>query len=181
MADRVVVGKVRSPYGIRGWVWMDSFTDNPASVFEWLPWILTREADRPGRGIAVERIETAPEIWRVRNKGYVVKLVGYSDRASVEALVNCLIEVGKSHLPQLSCDEFYWRDLEGCRVETVNKRVLGVVKQVIQTGANDVLVVRGDSDSIDQKERLVPFTRKTVPNIDLPKRLIRVDWDPDFL
>ena len=48
MADRIVAGRVRSPYGVRGWVWMDSFTDNPASIFEWEPWILTREADKTG-------------------------------------------------------------------------------------------------------------------------------------
>ena len=114
------------------------------------------------------------------DKGYIVKLVGYSDRTSVESLVNCLIEVDNCHLPQLSCDEFYWRDLEGCRVETVDKCMLGVVKKVMPTGANDVLVVAGSTDSIDQKERLIPFTRQAVPDIDMAERVIRVDWDPEF-
>ena len=180
MADRIVVGRVRSPYGIHGWVWMDSFTDNPVSVFEWVPWILTRGADRTGKRTAIERIDTAPETWKLLDKGYVVKLVGHSDRTSVESLVNCLIEVNKTHLPQLGCDEFYWRDLEGCRVETVGNCMLGVVKKVMPTGANDVLVVGGSNGSIDQKERLIPFTRQTVPDIDMTKRVIRVDWDPEF-
>ena len=46
MADRMVVGRIRSPYGIQGWVWMDSFTNDPASVFEWTPWVLKRAPDR---------------------------------------------------------------------------------------------------------------------------------------
>ena len=180
MADRMVVGRVRSPYGIQGWVWMDSFTDNPASIFEWTPWVLTREADRTGKRTAIERIDTAPEIWKLRDKRYIVKLAGYSDRTDVESIVNCLIEVDKSKLPHLDCDEFYWRDLEGCRVETINKRVLGVVKEVMPTGANDVLVVIGNIDSIDQKERLIPFIRQIVSEIDIAERMIRVDWDPEF-
>ena len=109
-----------------------------------------------------------------------MKLVGYPDRTSVESLVNCLIEVDKRHLPQLGYDEFYWRDLEGCRVETVDKDVLGVVKKVMPTGANDVLVVAGSTGSIDKKERLIPFTRQAVTDIDMAERVIRVDWDPEF-
>ncbi len=180
MADRIVAGRVRSPYGVRGWVWMDSFTDNPASLFEWAPWILTREADKAGIRTEIDRIDTAPETWRRLDKGYIVKLVGYPDRTSVELLTNCLIEVDKRHLPQLSYDEFYWRDLEGCRVETVDKDVLGVVKKVMPTGANDVLVVEGSTDSIDKKERLIPFTQHAVTDIDIAERVIRVDWDPEF-
>jgi 16S rRNA processing protein RimM len=180
MADRMVVGRIRSPYGVQGWVWMDSFTEDPATVFEWTPWVLTRPADPVSGRPAVDRIETTPEVWKLRDKGCVVRLVGFPDRAGVESLVNCLIEVDQSHLPQLDNDEFYWRDLEGCRVETTSQQVLGVVKTVIPTGANDVLVVRGDDDSMDRKERLIPFIDQTVLDVDLAIRLIRVDWDPEF-
>ena len=180
MADRMVVGRIRSPYGVQGWVWMDSFTEDPATVFEWTPWVLTRSADTVSGLPAGDRIETTPEVWKLRDKGYVVRLVGVPDRAGVESLVNCLIEVDQSHLPQLNNDEFYWRDLEGCRVETTNRQVLGVVKTVITTGANDVLVVRGDDDSMDRKERLIPFIDQTVLDVNLTTRLIQVDWDPEF-
>ena len=180
MADRMVVGRIRSPYGVQGWVWMDSFTEDPATVFEWTPWVLTRTADTVSGRPAVDWIETTPEVWKLRDKGYVVRLVGVPDRAGVESLVNCLIEVDQSHLPQLNNDEFYWRDLEGCRVETTNRQVLGVVKTVIPTGANDVLVVRGDDDSMDRKERLIPFIDQTVLDVNLTTRLIQVDWDPEF-
>jgi 16S rRNA processing protein RimM len=159
---------------------MDSFTECPATVFEWTPWSLTRPADPASGRATLDRIETAPEIWKLRDKGYVVKLVGFPNRAGVESLVNCLIEVDQRHLPQLDNDEFYWRDLEGCHVEIASQQVLGVVKTVISTGANDVLVVRGDCDSIDRKERLIPFIEQTVLDVDVAARLIRVDWDPEF-
>jgi len=180
MADWMVVGRIRSPFGVQGLVWMDSFTDDPASVFEWTPWVLTRPADRVSGRPAIDSIETAPEIWKLRDKGFVVRLVGFPDRTGIESLVNCLVEVDKSHLPRLSNDEFYWRDLEGCRVETLRKATLGVVKTVMSTGANDVLVVRGDTDSVDQNERLIPFISQTVLDVNLAERLIRVDWDPEF-
>jgi 16S rRNA processing protein RimM len=180
MADRMVVGRIRSPYGLQGWVWLDSFTEDPATAFKWTPWVLTRPADQGSGRPAVDRIDTTPEVWKLRGKGYVVRLVGFPDRARVESLVNCLVEVDQSHLPQLTRDEFYWRDLEGCRVETTNQLLLGVVKTVIPTGANDVLVVQGDANSMDRKERLIPFIDQTVLDVDLTTHLIRVDWDPEF-
>ena len=68
MADRMVVGRIRSPYGVQGWVWMDSFTNDRASVFEWTPWVLKRAPDRVSGRPAIERIETAPEVWKLRDK-----------------------------------------------------------------------------------------------------------------
>ena len=180
MADRMVVGRIRSPYGVQGWVWVDSFTEDPATVFDWTPWVLTRPADPISGRHAVERIETTPEVWKLRDKGYVLRLVGFPDRAGVESLVNCLIEVDQRYLPQLSDEEFYWRDLEGCRVETISQQVLGVVKTVIPTGANDVLLVQGDADSLDRKERLIPFIDQTILDVNLATRLVLVDWDPEF-
>ena len=85
-----------------------------------------------------------------------------------------------NHLPQLGDDEFYWRDLEGCRVKTLNAVVLGVVKTVLPTGANDVLVVHGDAESIDRRERLIPFISQTILEVNLAESSIRVDWDPEF-
>ena len=180
MADRIVVGRIRSPYGMQGWVWMDSFTNDPASVFEWTPWVLKRAPDCDSGRPAIKPIETAPDVWKLRGKGYVARLAGFPDRTSVESLVNCWIEVDKNHLPQLSDDEFYWRDLEGCRVKTLDNVVLGVVKTVLPTGANDVLVVGGDAESIDRKERLIPFISQAVSEINLAEGMIRVDWDPEF-
>ena len=180
MAERIVVGRIRSPYGIQGWAWMDSFTDDPATVFEWTPWILSRRADPVSGRPALTGIETGPEAWQLRDKGFVVRLKGYPDRTQVESLVNCLIEVDAVHLPSLDRDTYYWRDLTGCRVLTVEGVDLGVVDSLMATGANDVVVIRGDADSLDRRERLVPFIRQTVLQVDLNRRVVQVDWDPEF-
>ncbi len=180
MAERIVVGRIRSPYGLQGWVWMDSFTDNPASIFDWKPWTLTRGSDSSSGRPAMQAVMTGPETWKVRGQSFVVRLLEYPERANVEQLVNCLIEVDKRHLPKLEHGEFYWRDLEGCHVETTKNEKLGVVKKVMATGANDVLVVGGDECSLDKTERLIPFIQQTVMNVNVEDRIIVVDWEPGF-
>jgi len=83
--------------------------------------------------------------------------------------------VPRSALPAAGEDEYYWSDLEGLRVETLEGVDLGTVDHLIETGANDVLIVRGD------RERLIPFLRPSVVReIDLVAARIRVAWDPDF-
>jgi len=180
MAERIVVGRIRSPYGIQGWIWMETFTENPASVFEWTPWTLTRAADPVSGRPAIAELSTEPEAWKLHSKGYAVRLKGYPDRTAVEALVNCLVEVDATYLPALDDETYYWRDLEGCRVNTLMGVDLGTVKTVLATGANDVLVVQGDTASLDQRERLVPFIAQTVTEVDIHNRTLCVDWDPEF-
>ena len=180
MAELMVVGRIRSPYGLQGWVWMDSFTDDPKSLFDWKPWILTRRVETFSDRPAIAGIEVYPDAWKSREKGFVVRLDGYLSRSSIEPLVNCFIGVDESFLPILESNEFYWRDLEGCQVVTTYGRRLGVVQTVMATGSNDVLIVRGDLESVDQAERLIPFINQVVVDVDIETRLIQVDWDPEF-
>jgi 16S rRNA processing protein RimM len=180
MAEAIVVGRIRSPYGVKGWVWMDSFTDDPASVFEWTPWTLSRQADAVSGRVAIEGIEVVPSEWAARQKGWVVRFDDRTDRTAVEPLVNCLISVDADHLPALDADTFYWRDLTGCRVVTSAGTDLGAVSAVMATGANDVLVVQGDAESMDGRERLIPFIDAVALEVDVHSRRIEVDWDPEF-
>ena len=180
MGELMVVGRIRSPYGLQGWVWMDSFTENPQSLFNWKPWTLTRRLETSSDRPAIAGIEVYPETWKSRGKGFIVRLDGYSERVNIEPLVNCFIGVDESFLPVLESNEFYWRDLEGCQVVTTYDRRLGVVKTVMATGSNDVLIVRGDLESVDQAERLIPFISQAVVDVNIEARLIRVDWDPEF-
>jgi 16S rRNA processing protein RimM len=180
MLDRIVIGRIRSPYGIQGWTWVETFTDDPDTVFDWTPWILAREADRSTSRPTVSDLVAVPLEWKRREKGYVVRLDIASDRTAVEGLTHCLIYTEAERLPTLVTDEFYWRDLEGCRCVTTSGVDLGVVTMVMATGANDVLVIVGDLESIDRRERLVPFHRDYVPNVEMSTRRITVEWDPEF-
>ena len=70
MAERIVVGRIRSPYGIQGWVWMESFTEDPASVFEWTPWTLSRAADPVSGRAAIAGLKVELEAFKLHSKGY---------------------------------------------------------------------------------------------------------------
>jgi 16S rRNA processing protein RimM len=104
-----------------------------------------------------------------------VQLKDCDDRDDAAALTGTDIGIYRSQLPPADTDEYYWSDLIGLQVITRGDRLLGVVDQLFETGANDVMVVKGE------QEHLVPFiTGQVVESVDLDKRVIRVDWDPDY-
>ena len=75
MTERLVVGRLKAPYGLQGWMWMDSFTVNPDSVFQWIPWYLVRRAD-PANGLtAMQALELKPTAHKIRAKGYILSLI----------------------------------------------------------------------------------------------------------
>jgi len=105
----------------------------------------------------------------------VARIEGCDDRDQAAALVDQEIAVTRERLPPTRSDEFYWVDLEGLAVETLDGVRLGLVSHLFATGSNDVLVVVGE------RERLLPFVwDEVIRSVDLEQRLIRVDWDPDF-
>lgn len=112
---------------------------------------------------------------RKQGKGLVALLPGFEDREAAVALVGQQLFVGRDQLPDTAENEYYWSDLEGLDVHTTKGEVLGQVEKLMETGANDVLVIRGD------RERLVPFVQgQYVTRVDLEAGLIVVDWDPEF-
>jgi 16S rRNA processing protein RimM len=111
----------------------------------------------------------------------VVQLKGVDDRTAAEALAQADILMPKESLPELSDDEYYWHELEGLTVFTQSGERLGQVSYLFETGANDVMVVRGDNDAIDKRERLLPFLPDDViVEISLEDGRMVVDWDPEF-
>ncbi len=172
MDDRLTVGRLRAAHGLRGFLWVHSLTTPPQNVFAYGPWSLRHgEMDK---SVEVEQ-------WRPQGKGWLVKLRGVDDRNAADLLVGCEVLVPRSALPQLPEDEYYWSELIDMRVVTVAGSDLGCVHAMMETGANDVLVVRGDALSIDQRERLLPWLPGTVVHqVDRQARRIIVDWDADF-
>ena len=112
---------------------------------------------------------------RKQGKGIAALLPGYDDREQAATLVGTQIFVIREQLPATDKDEYYWSDLEGLEVKTIHGVLLGRVEHLLETGANDVLVIRGD------REHLVPFVQgQYVTRVDLESGLIEVDWDPEF-
>lgn len=115
------------------------------------------------------------ESGRRHGKTVVVKLAGIDDRDQAALLCNAEIAVRREQLPAAKADEIYWADLEGLAVRTVDGVELGRIEHLIETGANDVLVVKGE------RERLIPFVREqVVKSVDLETGTVTVDWDPEF-
>lgn len=166
--DPVVVGEIGRAYGIKGWLWIAAHTRPEEGIQRYKRWFLASDSSLTGQWVKVATFAK-------QNKGIVAKLQGIDDRTQAEALTGMRIMVAAADLPKAAEGEYYWRDLVGCRVEHVDGQAFGTVHELIETGANDVLVVQGD------RERLIPFIPDQVlVAIDLDQRLIVVDWDPDF-
>lgn len=165
-ARRVTLGQINGLYGVRGWVKVFSHTEPRENILTYSPWQLR---------LAGEWRELPVEAGRGHGKGVIAKLAGIDDRDVAAALHGAEIAVWRAQLPASGNDEYYWTDLEGLAVRTLQDVDLGTVSHLIETGANDVLVVRGE------RERLIPFLPgRTVTRVDLEAGLLVVDWDPEF-
>jgi len=168
-SDTIIVGKIGAPFGVKGWVKINSFTQVAQDIFGYVPWLL---AD--GREIKVDE-------WRMQGKNLVAKLANVENRNDAELIKNAEVSILTSMLPEID-DGFYWKDLIGMQVVTDKGYDLGVLKDMFETGANDVMQIKAkQNDAFGQKERLLPFIYdQVVLNVDKQAKSITVDWDPGF-
>jgi len=157
----VMVGKVHGAFGVRGWLRVESFTEVELDILEYQPWTIDGREYRVGEG-------------KPHGRGLVVRLEGIDDRDYAEAIRGKDIGVPSSQLPPAEDGEYYWRDLLGLKVVTVEGVELGAIESMMETGSNDVMVVNGD------RERLLPWIESTVISVDLKARVVTVQWDPEF-
>ena len=166
-------------YGIKGWVRLRVRLDDPNLLLSLpdLTLAVARDAARSARQSVVV------EVLQGHGKGHIARLSGITDRTQAEALKGREIQVAAAHFPAAGDDEVYWRDLEGLEVwctEDGSRSLLGRVKTLLETGANDVLVVAPCEGSIDDREHLIPWLPdKVVTDIALTDRRIEVNWYVD--
>jgi 16S rRNA processing protein RimM len=171
--QQITLGKMGAVYGIKGWLKIHSFTDEPDAILDYFPWSLKL-------GNNVQTVEITD--WRKHNKGLIVKVAGIDDRDEAQALVGSEILTSEAALPELPQGDFYWRDLIGLSVVTNKGYDLGVVTDMMETGANDVLVVKANlNDGFSKKERLIPYLfEQVIESVSIENKQICVDWDPGF-
>ncbi|MDX5377560.1 MAG: ribosome maturation factor RimM [Halomonas sp.] len=174
--DHVVLGKLTSPYGVKGWLKVYSHTSPMDGILDYPEWVI-----RQGGALTRHRLLQG----RRHGKGLVAQLEGIDSREAAERAAGAEILLPKTELPELGGGEYYWHQLEGLTVVTREGVVLGRVAYLFETGANDVLVVRGDPQgeppAIDDRERLLPFLPdEVIVGVDLAGGTLSVDWDPDF-
>lgn len=164
---RILLGRVVGAFGVRGQIKLESWTDPREAIFRYQPWTL-RDAAGQERELSGARGKSS-------GKHLVATFPGIEDRDAVEAMRGTEIFVPRSALPPPQPGEFYWVDLEGLRVINADGRDFGSVSHLFSTGANDVLVAKGD------KERLIPFIQPDfVTAVDFDAGVVSVDWDADF-
>ena len=161
----VVLGRIAGVFGVKGWVKVFSHTEPREAILEYRNWLL--KSGDGWRHVTVE--EGKPH-----GKSVVVKLADIGNRDAAADLVDVAIAVARDDLPEPQTGEYYWADLEGLQVVHRDGRSLGKVAYLIATGANDVLVVNGD------RESLIPFIMdEVILDVDLALGRISVDWDWD--
>ena len=162
----VVVGRITAVFGVRGEVKLQSLTDPPDNLCNYRPWFVGAEGAWR---------ECDPGSVRPHGRSLVASFEGVTDRDEAAALVGKEIAIARAQLPATDEGEFYWIDLVGLQVVTVGGQPLGTVDHLLETGANDVLVVKGD------RERLIPYLPGQVVKAIRPEvGLVEVDWDPEF-
>jgi len=165
--DYLNAGEISGVFGVKGWVKVYSFTGPRENILQYSPWILRKNNQSQ---------EVKVTGGQRHGKNVIAELQGINDRDSASALVGSEILISKRQLPKPKPGEYYWADLVGLQVETEAGVKLGVVDHLLETGANDVIVV-----SDGEIERLIPFLQQqTVLQIDLDAGRMIVDWDPDF-
>jgi 16S rRNA processing protein RimM len=164
--QQIPLGRVNGLYGVQGWVKIYSYTDPITNIFNYTPW----QVEKNGQWHTISICAS-----KTLNKGLVAQFTNCHNRDEASDWLDAEIAVYRAQLPPSTEGEYYWTDLIGLTVKDLDDRILGRVDRLLETGANDVLVVVGE------KEQLIPFLLdKTIKQIDLMTGILQVDWDPDF-
>lgn len=167
----IVLGRIAAPYGIKGWVKLHPFGDDPAAWAEMPRWWLGKTPD------AADWSPLTLNELRFHGKGLVAKFEGIDDRTAAEKLDGLYFAAPRADLPATEEDEFYWGDLIGLSVVNEAGESLGRVASLIEAGANQVLVVKNEAE---ERERLLPFVGDVVKDVAVADGRIRVAWEKDW-
>jgi 16S rRNA processing protein RimM len=172
----LVLGRIGKVHGIKGWLKLISFTSPAENIL----YYTQLQAEIAGVKVILEIDE-----FRQQANGLLVHFKGYDNPEESRNLTGLELAVESEELPELQTGEYYWHQLQGMKVENQQAELFGRVVQVLETGANDVLVVRpdmADEANVDDRERLIPFlTDSVIKKVNLGEGVITVDWDADFL
>ena len=168
----VELGKIVGVWGVKGWVKLHSYTRNREDIANYPNWWLR------GKNSNLEPALIDVIKCRAQGQGMVAQLTDINDRDQAASLIGQIILVPQSQLPQLSDGEYYWQQLIGLSVANSNNQQLGKVSSILETGANDVLVIK--PTEVDKADILIPYT-DVVQEIDLAAGTMLVDWDPSYL
>jgi 16S rRNA processing protein RimM len=174
--DSLELGRIGAPYGVKGWVHVQSFTNPPEKLLKYRSWSLDaarieRVRSAHAAGAAGETAIKVVE-GRVQGNGLVARLEGIEDRDKAALLQGSVISVARNALPKLRKREFYQADLIGLSVANLEGVALGEVSHFVETPGGDVMIVRSEAG----EEHWVPATKEHLSRVDLAAGQVVVDW-----
>lgn len=168
---KVLVGTIGKPYGLKGWVKINSYTEPVSNILNYSPWYLEAPSRPALAHILIERVDS-----RIHGSQQILALFANSTTPeSAYLYTQYKIYIERESLFPLAEDEYYWTDLEGLKVYTCENTYLGIISAIFATGANDVLMIT------DKKRYLIPFLLdQTIKSVDLENKTMIVDWNAEF-
>ena len=164
---KIYLGKITGVHGIKGWLKIQSFSSPPENILNYPSWIITNKGEEDFYSI---------EQGRKQNNKIVVKLEKIDDRNTAESLINSKIQILRSDLPKLSNENYYWSDLVGLSVLNSEETVIGKIESLIETGANDVMVII----TLKDERILIPFVmHEIIKEVSIELNYVKVDWSID--
>ncbi|HKD55352.1 MAG TPA: ribosome maturation factor RimM [Steroidobacteraceae bacterium] len=164
----IELGRLGSPYGIKGWIHVESHTDPPERLLQYREWVL-----RLGNG---QRITRRVAEGRAHTAGLVARLEGVAGRNDAAALTGAVVEVDRAALPPPGERQYYRADLVGFRVRNQEGSDLGTVSHFVDGPGGVVMVSRTE----DGAEHWVLADPKHLRSVDLTTREIVVDWPAEL-
>ena len=160
------MARVGAPFGIKGWLKLQIFTQTPDSLDAYASWLL-----RAANGWEEFELED----FSVNAKGVIAKLKGCDDRTAAEKLVKREIGIPREALEATGEGEIFWFDLIGCEVVNTAGAELGTIETLMETGANDVLVVKRGG-----VEMLIPVIEDVLVKVDREAKRVTVNWSGEY-
>ena len=161
---KIYLGKITGVHGIKGWLKIQSFSSPLENILKYPLWIINNRGQEGFYSV---------EQGRKHSNKIIVKLEKIDDRTKAESLINSKIKIRRSELPKLSNESHYWSDLEGLSVLNSEEKLIGIVDSLIETGANDVMVVNTTKD----KRILIPFVmHEIIKEVSIELNYVKVDW-----
>lgn len=176
-ADAIEVGRIADAWGVKGWFKVIAHSADPEALFSSKSWFMlpTERGAKPFTGAAKISIKESKH----HSDSVVAFAVGINDRTAAEALKGSRVFVSRSSFPSVAKDEYYWVDLIGLDVMNREGVPLGLVKELLSTGPQTVLVLEYQQDG-KAAERMIPFVSVYIDAVDIAAKRILVDWQADY-
>ena len=165
------IGQLKKPYGIKGWLWVFSDTDDRTAIFKMQPWYM-----KTATGMKPLTVKA----WREQGAGIVAQFEQVPDRNVAETMNGVTLWVEQDVLPETGEDEYYWSDLIGVQVFNEEDEYLGDITEMFETGAHDIMRVAATSESLDEEERLIPWHKQTVIAVNMTAKTMVAAWPSDY-